>query len=503
MHTRLPKLFLLPLFPALLLVAAMVPLNQDEGWYLLAVRRVAQGEGLYRDFTFTQGPVFPFAYQLARPLIAGWGLFGARVFQALLFLFTTLLVMFGARVNRKGMAPRRTALEMTALLLLVCLPFHLQFSLTVKTYALSGLFLLASALCWLRGPGPRTTPAAALFLALAAGTRLTLGVFFIPLGLSLLFQRKSLGDSPWMSFAGAGLVGLLLIFGPFLWLDFEATTFGLMDFHLARAVDALWMARTGFVLRQLHNYFPAVLLIALFACFPKKLPTPEGTLWAGLGLATLVHALAPFPYDEYQTPLYPLVVLLMVRELSRRVPAEREKSFVTALAMCGLLFAAGSPRTHAWMPVRHDRLWFHAGMETDLAQLRRVATELQTLLPPGATIFTPDAYLAIESGFEVPRGMEMGPFSLSLDGEARGLMDPTNIEAALAASDAVVFSPYLFVSSPRLRPFADGEIRWLRNRIEAQFKRVRTEPDFGQQRLPLEIWVRLPENDLSNSTHFP
>ncbi|MCC5849061.1 MAG: hypothetical protein JJU29_13325 [Verrucomicrobia bacterium] len=503
MNTRLFNLFLLLLLPALLLAAAIVPLNQDEGWYLLAVRRVAQGEGLYTDFTFTQGPVLPFVYQLARPLVAGLGLFGARIFQALLFVLTALLVLLGTRVGAKVLKPRRISMEMVALILLVCLPFHLQFSLTVKTYALAGVFLGAAAFCWLRGPGPRATPSAALFLALAAGTRLTLGVFFIPLGLSLLWQRKSLGDKPWISFAGTGLLALFLIYGPFLWMDFEALKFGLLDFHLARTVDTLWMARIGFGLRQLHHYLPAALLIAFYAFRPQKLPAPEQSLWMGLGLATLLHGLSPFPYDEYQTPLYPLAVLLMVRELSRRVPVEREKPVLTALAVFGLLFGLGSPQIHAWAPVRHDRLWFHARAETDLAQLRRVAKDLQSLLPPEAILFTPDAYLAIESGFEVPRGMEMGPFSLTMDGDRPGVMGAEDIERALAESDAVVFTPYLFISSPRLRPFSEAENLQLRSRIEAQFRWVRTEPDFGQQRLPLEIWVRDRENDLSNSTQFP
>ena len=35
------------------------PLNQDEGWYLLAAQNVSRGMTPYRDFLYTQGPVLP------------------------------------------------------------------------------------------------------------------------------------------------------------------------------------------------------------------------------------------------------------------------------------------------------------------------------------------------------------------------------------------------------------------------------------------------------------
>ena len=34
-------------------------LNEDEGWYLYAARRIAEGAEPYRDFAFFQMPVYP------------------------------------------------------------------------------------------------------------------------------------------------------------------------------------------------------------------------------------------------------------------------------------------------------------------------------------------------------------------------------------------------------------------------------------------------------------
>ncbi|MBR3084849.1 MAG: hypothetical protein IKH04_00455, partial [Kiritimatiellae bacterium] len=55
------------------------PLNQDEGWYLLAARNFARGLHPYRDFFFTQTPLRPAFYGLLEPLWGHAGLLGGRV----------------------------------------------------------------------------------------------------------------------------------------------------------------------------------------------------------------------------------------------------------------------------------------------------------------------------------------------------------------------------------------------------------------------------------------
>ena len=66
-------------------------LNQDEGWYLYTARLAAEGQQPYRDFAFTQGPVFLMVYAQAQPLVERWGLMGGRVFTGVLGLVAILL----------------------------------------------------------------------------------------------------------------------------------------------------------------------------------------------------------------------------------------------------------------------------------------------------------------------------------------------------------------------------------------------------------------------------
>ena len=51
-------------------------LNQDEGWYLYAAQRVAEGAMPYRDFFFTQGPVMPYVYGALEQVWAPMGVLG-------------------------------------------------------------------------------------------------------------------------------------------------------------------------------------------------------------------------------------------------------------------------------------------------------------------------------------------------------------------------------------------------------------------------------------------
>ena len=57
--------------------AAMGHPNIDEGMFLWAGRRVAEGALPYRDFPFAQGPLLPWAYAFA-PEWSGSALLGGR-----------------------------------------------------------------------------------------------------------------------------------------------------------------------------------------------------------------------------------------------------------------------------------------------------------------------------------------------------------------------------------------------------------------------------------------
>jgi hypothetical protein len=467
------------MFPFLALLARFVPLNQDEGWYLLAVRRISQGLTPYTDFTFTQAPALPYLYQPAQPLIRMLGLYGGRLVQALLLSLSVGLVLH-------ALQPKRRTETLVPLALLLA-PLYLQFGLTVKTYALTGLFLTAAAHFFLKGPDRKSTAAAAAFLALAAATRLPFALLLVPAALSLLLRRQTLGDGPWMIFTATGTAVLLVCLGPFLFRDPQAFFFQTLGFHTAREQVFPSVPHFAFLLRGLYTALP-LLTAALFLRAPfKSLPAEERTLWCGIALVILFHFAAPHPYDEYLVPLYAPAVLLITRMASRRnLPASVFRRF----AMMTLLFHLTSPHLHAWLPLRSDRIWHQTDRTTELDTLEYAARILEKFFDEDAVLYTPDSYLAIQANRDVPRGLEMGPFSFHVRGPHPAFMGWPEIGAALAQSHLVAFTAYHFIHSPDITPFTPEEETRFRALVAEDFFLYTTVEGFGQRRLPLEVWVR-------------
>lgn len=460
-------------------LARLVPLNQDEGWYLLATRRVAEGFTPYTDFTFTQAPAFPYLTLPAQPLIRAGGLYAARIVQALLLSLATVLLL-------RTLRPPRPA-ESILLFVLLLAPLYLQFGLTVKTYALTTVFLLAAAGSWLQTPKRGSLIAAALFLALAAATRISFAPLLLPPALSLFLRRNRIGHTPWITCTLTAALALLLLFGPFLLRDPRAFLFQTLTFHTLRQHPFPSIVPLGILLRALHTALPLLALAALTRQPFRTLPPEERALWQGLALTALLHLAAPHPYDEYLTPLYPLAVLLLGRAALRaNLPAPHLRRF----ALLTLLFHLSSPHLHAWIPLETDRIWNHPAPKTGLATLEHAARILRQHATPESRLYTPDAYLAIQANLDLPRGLEMGPFSFNLRTPRPGFMDLSDIETALAQCDLAAFTPYHFIHSPEILPFTPQEETAFRTLLERHFTPLTTLPNFGQHRLPLEIWVR-------------
>ncbi len=385
----------------------------------MAARRVSQGYMPYRDFAFTQAPLFPYVFQFAQPLIKTFGLAGGRLVNVGFSLLTFFLLLRSLRY----FTPERS--RRFATLLLICLlglnVFQAQYTVTVKTYPLAAFFLSLGVLGWLsyhQTRRLRTLMLCALALAAATATRLSLGLFFIPLGFALLGQRKSEGEKAWISFGVTGLLGLSLFFLPFLLLAPEGFKFGLLDFHAARQVDSTLLLKAGFLSRVTQSYFPALLIFALLLFRWKSWQPGLRTLAIGMGAVTLLHLLAPFPYDDYQVALYPVWVLLIAIESAHQLPASKQIQIAPLLLASCLLFAFSSAQLPRWFSNGQDRIWIKTKSQSDLSLLREKSKWLhQTFTQPLKEILTMDTYLAIESDLEIPVGLEMGPFSYFPDME--------------------------------------------------------------------------------------
>ena len=116
----------------------MGPLNQDEGWYLLAGLNTASGMMPYRDYFYSQAPFLPYFYAFASPLWAPLGVLGGRIFTSLLGLLSACLCAgFAWRVSSQ----RRGLAALCAWLLTACCPVYSYFTVIPKTYALASLLV--------------------------------------------------------------------------------------------------------------------------------------------------------------------------------------------------------------------------------------------------------------------------------------------------------------------------------------------------------------------------
>ena len=119
------------------------PLNQDEGWYLLAAQNVSRGMTPYRDFLYTQGPVLPYAYGCIAGAWSGAGVLGGRLVTALFgFLATVFFALVAGELARRRDPDAFGPAFLLSFVLLGLSPDWAYFTAIPKTYAL-GSFLLA------------------------------------------------------------------------------------------------------------------------------------------------------------------------------------------------------------------------------------------------------------------------------------------------------------------------------------------------------------------------
>ena len=130
--------------------------------------------------------------------------------------------------------------------------------------------------------------------------------------------------------------------------------------------------------------------------------------------------------------------------------------------------------------------------------MRETGREIAALADAKGELLTQDAYLAVETGLSLPRGLEMGPFSYfpELNVEEAASNHVVNTETLLSllkSSPAAVcaFSGYSWsIRSPVTDPVPDDERQVFLNAIRERYELVKTVPDFGQNQTPLQIYRR-------------
>lgn len=539
-------------------------LNQDEGWYLLAARSVSEGKLPYRDFAFTQGPMLPVVYSLAQPLVAKFGVAGGRAFTMALGV---LAALFATYLAGRIATPRHAHVARAVALTLIALNvYHSYFTTIVKTYSLCALFLAAGFFVLSFVTEKRGWTFAALgglLLAAAAATRISSGAALAVTGLVLLFNRRRLGDIAWLSFGIGGVLGLALFLGPWFLIAPVGFKFGIFEYHTMRSAGDLMSAliyKAGFIARVVNGWLVAVILtfalIVWTLAFPKtgnsrkqKFQSQENfdddswtdpsdsmlsfwqmdvgkeisaklqrgnpiavAIWISGAVITLVHFIAPFPYDDYQVPLFPLLAAALaaalVRTMARLVDETkiiRASAWLLVTIFLGSALAAGSsPSNMDWFVRGRDRIWWRMKDVAPLALLHHVGevhgkqASTYALISDHEpnVILTQDAYLAVEAGLKVPPGLEMGPFSYFpefSDERAKALhvLNRNGLRELLKTTKApmAAMSGYgLSIACPEVSEIPQDEQRELQALLDARYNSAGEIPNFGQGATTLKLY---------------
>ena len=157
--------------------------------------------------------------------------------------------------------------------------------------------------------------------------------------------------------------------------------------------------------------------------------------------------------------------------------------FVTPLLAVGLCFSSsfGSPLLEKWTTNGQDRFWPLKKSAFELPQLRAVADEIENLDPGGKTLLTQDLYLAVETGRKVPKGLEMGPFSILDDDGWRALLASADCPVAALSGYSSAVEPPSCIE----RPVSKQVEYW--GLLKKNYELVRREESFGQNSTPLLI----------------
>lgn len=409
---------------------------------------------------------------------------------------------FGGGARHRAMA--------TTILLLGASVYHTYFTAIPKTYALSSLLAVCAYLAMgdclgkerMAGRGALRMALGGFLLAIAASTRLSLGLMLPASGLYLLARRRK--SLAWLWFGVGGAAGLALALLPFLLIAPEEFLFANF-FHGGRGrLDIVFAA--GSLARLARGYMPLLLLLVL-GVFPPWQEDNSGIsgtrrelplFWiAGAAAPFALHLLSPFPYDDYQVPLMGLFAASASVLFWRSLPSARisPARIMAVLLAASLAFAAASPLCESWAVAGKDRFWIVKKTEPDVFALRKEGKLIRDLAGEKGVVLTQDTYLAVEAGCRVPQGFEMGPFGFFAglpDEEAlkykvlnRNLLEKAirDGEARVAAASGYAFS----MSAPAMER-DDGLQRDMTELLLGRYGKVRTVENFGQEHTTLSVY---------------
>jgi len=377
-------------------------LNLDEGWYLLAARLVKAGKILYVDFNYTQGPVLPYVYAALSPSWRLDLLVGRLITCGLGIGCTALAVLIARRIY----GPRASLL---ALWVMALGWFAIGQYAYVATYALAGLCLVAGVFCWLTYQAKWRYPLAALWFVLAVGTRIstlaTLLVFWAAVGTEPALSRRQKA-----LVYGFSLVGLGLVFGPFLTRDPALVWYNLVWFHTDRVTLAEILARCKEVVLSNGVIFSVFWLAAVAGLGTNRsllAESQEATRWLfALVISLFVAHLLPRTADAYYNALqYPLMAVLIAGWTEPLLFSRRawRAAFIAVLVAANMW--------GQWVGIKRYRVLDRWG--SPLPNIARTVAFVKSSVAESCLTrsVTLRPILAVETETPLVEGLEMGFFS--------------------------------------------------------------------------------------------
>ena len=235
-----------------------------------------------------------------------------------------------------------------------------------------------------------------------------------------------------------------------------------------------------------------------------------GILWTSVLVMGVAHLAAPFPYDDYQVMVFPLLAValsVLAVGVCARLSCRSITAMCAALLVACLGAAGSSPVSQGWVMRGQDRLGVLRHERSPLSVLQEIGRYVLEHVDRGEEILTQDVYLAVETGLRVPHGLEMGQFSYfpdmsRADAEARGLLNGPMLRELLEGAEAelAAFSGYgLAVRCPEVTELSAAEQTELWGIVEGRYTPLKEVDVFGQAGTTLRILRRKPGGDSPRS----
>ena len=385
--------------------AMLLPIDGDEGFYLLAAKLVFQGQHLYTDFFYPQMPLQPYVYGLWLKVF-GCTWYSARLFTALLAVLTgVLLYQYVAdSVGKRSLALLAAALYCFSTI-------SLGWCTVAKTHALATFLVMAALVLLPRAGQPgnrRRYLLSGLLLGLAVDTRL----LFLAGALAVVIAlwRSAGSRSERSTRIGWLLVGVGVGLLPNLW--FIAANAGNyffcnLGYHSLRTQFGLigGLGQKFFTLLQLAGaakgggnislQFPLLLLancyyLVLAGLLRKRLSV---ACWVAAALAMV--SLLPTPtFVQYFAVVAPFLIInsvLMVGwlgDVGREAVVRRSLTALLAILLAAYLLVTPLDLTRYLFPRTEPGVSGAGALNWQIATVAEVARRVDALTVPGEAVLT-------------------------------------------------------------------------------------------------------------------